>query len=238
MPIQYALFENRLTAEPNNYAAQVRITDSVDLETIVHRITAQGSNISEATIRAVLTEIIGACEALLLEGKRVNLGGLCELFVRISGNFQGVTDHFDPARHRVDVGASPGSRVRRMVRDKAHVVKVASVKPAPAPLEYADLGSGERNGALTPGGIGALNGNRLKFEPSRADEGIFLIASKSDGKKPKEVRVALVQKNKPSQLVFLSPMDLRKGDYYLEVRARMRDSAEVRAGRLDAVLTV
>ncbi|VFM97348.1 MAG: protein of unknown function (DUF4469) with IG-like fold [Candidatus Kentron sp. G] len=223
MPIHYALFENHLTSDPDDYAAQVQITDSADLDAIVRRITEHGSTSTEASIRAVLIETIDACEALLLEGHRVNLGGLCELYPRITGVFDGITDHFDPARHRVDVGASPGSRVRNTVRDGARVTKVESIKPAPAPLEYVDLGSGETNSHLTPGNIGTLNGHRLKFDPAKDDEGIFLIPAKNG----QEKKIIVVQKNKPSQLVFLVPADAKKGDYSIEVRARIKGAGEL-----------
>jgi len=58
MAIHYALFENHLTADPNDYAPQVQV-GSVDLDAIVRRITEQGSTSSEAVIRAVLLETIG-----------------------------------------------------------------------------------------------------------------------------------------------------------------------------------
>lgn len=49
-----------------------------------------------------------------------------------------------------------------------------------------------------------------------------------------------VQKNKPSQLVFLVP-NLVDGTYHLEVRARRASGTsarELRIGRLEATLTV
>jgi len=242
MTIAYSLYENPLTQNPSDYAARVQPVGSADLETIIARITEHGGNFSDATIQAVLQEMIGTCERLLLEGYRVNLGGLCELFIRISGNFDGAGDHFDPARHRVDVGATPGSLVRGAVREHVKLHKTEAAKPAPLPLEYADTASGERNGALTPGNIGTVNGSRLHFNGDAADEGVFLIPAgkeKPDEKeKRREVRIPHLQKNKPSQLVFLNPADLPKGAYYVEVRARSRAGAELRIGRLEEVLMV
>nr|VFK08291.1 MAG: protein of unknown function (DUF4469) with IG-like fold [Candidatus Kentron sp. LPFa] len=131
------------------------------------------------------------------------------------------------------VGANPASKVRNAVRDDARVTKVETVKPAPLPLEYVDLGSGETNGHLTPGNIGTVNGNRLKFDPAKADEGVFLIPSK-DGEK--ETRITGMQKNKPGQLVFLIPGNLAKGNYRMVVRARMDGSSELRSGYIEATL--
>nr|VFK23760.1 MAG: protein of unknown function (DUF4469) with IG-like fold [Candidatus Kentron sp. MB]VFK26661.1 MAG: protein of unknown function (DUF4469) with IG-like fold [Candidatus Kentron sp. MB]VFK74588.1 MAG: protein of unknown function (DUF4469) with IG-like fold [Candidatus Kentron sp. MB] len=232
MAIEYALLENNLTPNPNDYAAHVQITGSADLNTIVHRITDQGSTWSAQDITAVLGEVVHTCESLLLEGFRINIGGLCELYPRVTGVFEGATDHFDHTRHRIDVGASPAAYIRKLIRDNGHTAKVEAVKPIPAPIEYTDTGSGDVNGALTPGNIGTIDGHRLKFDLALADEGIFLISANGE-----ETRISVVQKNKPSQLVFLVP-NVKPGDYHVEVRAHIQGGAELRAGRLGATLTV
>jgi len=231
MAINYALFENHLTSDPDDYAAQVRITGSADLEVLANRMIDQGSTVTKPDILAVLEDTIKATESCLLDGYRVQLGGLCELFPRIKGVFNGITDTFDPSRHRVDVGANPGARVRRTVRAGATVTKAETIKPAPALLEYVDLGSGETNGRITSGNIGTINGHRLKFNPDRDDEGIYFVNIDTAA----EVKLTAIQKNKPGQLVFLTPI-VPGGQYYLEVRTRFREPAELRTGRLDEIL--
>jgi len=231
MAINYALFENHLTSDPDDYAAQVRITGSADLEALAQRMIDQGSTVTKPDILAVLEDTIKATESCLLDGYRVQLGGLCELFPRIKGVFNGITDTFDPSRHRVDVGANPGARVRRTVRVGATVTKAETIKPAPALLEYVDLGSGETNGKITSGNIGTINGHRLKFNPDQDDEGIYFVNIDTAA----EVKLTAIQKNKPGQLVFLTP-SVPGGQYYLEVRTRFREPAELRTGRLDEIL--
>ena len=231
MAINYALFENHLTSDPDDYAAQVRITGSAGLEVVAKRMIDQGSTVTKPDILAVLEEAIKAIESCLLDGYRVQLGGLCELFPRIKGVFNGITDTFDASRHRVDVGANPGARVRKTVRKGATVTKTETIKPAPALLEYVDLGSGETNGKITSGNIGTINGHRLKFDPDQDDEGTYFVNIDTAA----EVKVTNIQKNKPGQLVFLAP-GMPDGQYYLEVRTRFRDSAELRTGRLNEIL--
>lgn len=191
----------------------------------------QGSTVTKPDILAVLEDAIKATESCLLDGYRVQLGGLCELFPRIKGVFNGITDTFDPSRHRLDVGANPGARVRRAVREGAIVTKAETIKPAPALLEYVDLGSGETNGRITSGNISTINGHRLKFHPDQDDNGIYFVNIDTAA----EVKVTAIQKNKPGQLVFLAP-SVPNGQYYLEVRIRFRDSAELRTGRLNEIL--
>ena len=233
MPIHYALYENHLTDGPNDYLAQIRPTMSVGLNDIVAHILDQGSSATEGDILLILSDAIKACETVLLEGGRVNLGGLVELFPRIGGVFVGPGDHFDPTRHRIDVGANPGHRLRRTIRDKATVEKVSPTRPAPNPVEFVDLASGTSNTAISPGNIGTINGHRLKYNPGAPDEGIYFLPVAGGS----EVRAEFIQKNKPSQLIFLNPDGL-SGEYHLEVRAHMQGGAQLRTGRLDATLSV
>lgn len=233
MPIHYALFENNVTSDPDDYAAIVQAVDSADLEVLIARMIERGSTTTRADILAVMEDAIGACESMLLDGMRVNFGGLVELFPRMRGIFTGATDAFDPARHSVDVGANPGIRVRQTVRDQATVTKDEAIKPSPNPLEYRDVGSDTTNDQVTPGNIGQLSGSRLKYDAAQADEGIYFLPTGGGG----ETKVATVQKNKPAQLVFLVPA-LMPGTYYLEVRARVGGGTQLRSGRLDTTLTV
>ena len=235
MPIQYALFENHLTADPDDYAATVQISGSADGDDLVQDIVDQGSTVGRPDILAVTAALKLACQRRVEQGQRVNYFGMMDFFPRIKGVFTGPTDGFDPARHRVDVGANPGGELRDAVRAAATVEKVEAVKPAPNPIEYRDIDSEETNDTITPDNIGQLSGNRLKFDPAEADEGLFFVATAGG-----EIKVSTVQKNKPSQLVFLIP-PLGDGTYHLEVRARMASGTsarQLRIGRLDATLTV
>ncbi len=233
MPIKYALFENNLTSDPADFAAVVQVSGSLDLDSLVDRMIAQGSTSTRADILAVLEDSILACEGALLDGMRINYGGLVELFPRVKGVFTGAVDNFDTARHAVDVGANAGIRIRNTVRAKATTQRVEAIKPAPSPIEYVDIGSATTNDQITPANIGQVSGSRLKFDTLQADEGVYFVATAGG-----ETKVATVQRNKPSQLVFLIPAGLIAGTYNIEVRARQRDSAELRIGRLDTVLTV
>ena len=235
MPIHYALFENNVSSDPNDYAAIVKPIDSVELDRVADRIIERGSTTTQADILAVLEDTIAACESMLLDGMRINLGGLVELFPRVKGIFDGATDTFDPSRHTLDVGANPGARVRNTVRHKGAVVKDEAIKPAPNPVEFRDVASDTTNDQITASNIGQLSGSRLKFDPEASDEGLYFVADAGG-----ETKVPTVQKNKPSQLVFLVP-NLVDGTYHLEVRARMgsgTSARELRIGRLDSTLTV
>ena len=232
MTIDYALYQNKLTEESNLYAARVLITSSAGLEAIADRIVEQNSVVSRTDCIAVLEASVIAVQNLLLEGARVNFGGLFDLYPRIKGKFDSITDHYDPSRHQVDIGASPGSRVRKFFRDNAMVGKLETILPKPSVLEYIDLGSHTTNTTITPGSIGTLRGSRLDFDAADATEGIFIIASPGGS----EIKVTALQKNKPSELVFMVP-SFAFSNVAIEVRKHFSIEGELRSGRLDHVLS-
>lgn len=236
MTINYELRENHLTSDPNDYYAGVQTSGSVDLDAIVQRMIDQGSTVTKADILAVLEDAIKASESYLLDGFRVNFGGFCELFPRIGGVFNGLEDSFDSSRHHIDLGANPGIRVRKTIRQNAEIAKQEATVPKPNPVEYIDLATGEVNDSVTMGNIGTLNGHRLKFNPDQPDEGIFFMDTDSD----EEHKVTAVQRNKPSQLVFLVPtLTPELAECKIQVRKRFGDAdSELRTGTLDAVLSL
>jgi hypothetical protein len=161
--------------------------------------------------------------------------GIFDMFPSITGTFDGITAAFTPSANGVDVRARCGSTVRDYVMANASVERVYLSKPAPTPMSYADLGSGTADTTVTPGHIGTLSGQRLKFDASATDEGIFLIpAAGGDA-----VKVAAVQSNLlPRELVFLVPTLTANAGYCLEVRARLNGADELRTGRLGKTLAV
>ena len=79
--------------------------------------------------------------------------------------------------------------------------------------------------------VGPIGGKRLKFGVALAEEGVFFINA-ADGT---EYEVSAIQKNKPSQLVFLVPTIPVGTQLQLEVRAYFGE--KLRTGRLDDELT-
>ena len=232
MTIDYALYKNKLTGADDLYAARTLITSSAGLEAIADRIVEQGSTVTRTDCIAVLEGAVTAVQNMLLEGARVNFGGLFDLYPKIKGKFNSITDHYDPARHKIDIGATPGSRVRKYVRENAAVGKLETVLPKPLVLEYSDLGSSTVNTTITPENIGTLKGSRLAFNSADATEGVFIIDASSGD----EMKVTALQKNKPSELVFMIP-SFNYMSVYIEVRKHFSIEGELRSGRLDYTLS-
>ena len=232
MTIDYALYKNKLTEDTDLYAARALITSSAGLEAIADRIVEQGSTVTRTDCIAVLEGAVTAVQSLLLDGARVNFGGLFDLYPKIKGKFSSITDHYDPSRHQVDIGATPGSRVRKYVRENATVGKLETVLPQPLVLEFYDLGSDTTNTTITPGNIGTLKGARLSFDPNNAEEGIFIMDTASTA----TIQLNITQKNKPSELVFMVPAFAFES-VYIEVRKHFTTDGDLRIGRLNYTLT-
>jgi hypothetical protein len=234
MTICYMLTENHLSGAPNDtYRAMVQSNGSVEMESVIDRMIERGSTITRADILAVQEEYQAAIASLLLEGFNVITPGV-NYRVGLKGVFTSQTDGFDPSRHSLEASVSPGSQLRRAIRERAQVQKQEATKPRPNPLTYLDANTNESNTVLTPGGMGCLSGHRLKFDPDDINQGIFLTHL-NNGNTP--VRVEVVGKNSPSELMFMVPAGLPAGDYSLTVQAVFgQDGA--RAGMLEAVLTV
>lgn len=232
MTVNYVLQKNPLSTDADNYFARVCPIGTIDIEEVIERMVQQGSTVTRADIVSVLEDYHTVIGNLLLEGHNVNTP-MANFSLSIKGVFQGIGDVFDPPRHRLRAVVTAGTRLRKLVKEQGQVTKQETITPRPSPLDYVDLNSGERNGHLTPGGLGHIIGHRLKFDPTDPDQGIYFIAE--DGS---ETRVTIIGQNKPGELIFLVPDGLTTGKYRLEVRAVLKGSKSVRRGRLDKTLTV
>jgi hypothetical protein len=238
MPIQYALFENHVTSDPNDYRGIIQNMGSWDLDTVVKKVVLRGTTVNEADVRAVIITTLSVCAEGVTENNHVNLGGFVDFFPRLKGGFVGPDGPWT-ADNFVDVGSNPGSELRKIVRRDAKVERVTAIKPAPELVAYHDFGSETTNDQVTVGNGGHIVGSRLKFDAAKADEGIYFVPTTGAATK-----VATVMYNKPGRLEFIVPETLVPGTYELQVRARMgeppagTDNRQLRVGRLDATLTV
>ena len=91
-----------------------------------------------------------------------------------------------------------------------------------------DINSGTANSLLTPGGIGSITGEELKYKPENAAEGIWLVPSGGG----EAVKATVVATRTEGNLMFSIPAGLQAGVYTLEVRKGYGNNAELRTGSL------
>jgi len=231
MPIKYVLSESRLiSTAPDTYVARVIHGNTAEQEDVIAVMVQQGCTMFEADIAGTLTAYRQAIAFLLQQGRNVHTG-VAKYSVGVGGTFTGPDDTFDPDRHKVRINVLAD---KRLVEDLQHTewVKVEPSKPLPHPMHYTDVASDEYNSTLTPGGIGIIDGYRLRFDPTDPKEGIFFVAPSGAS-----TRVETIVKNELRELIFSVP-NLPAGEYRLEVRARARDGKALRTGALGPKLTV
>ena len=116
MAIEYALYPNPLTDDPNDHRTVVQNQTSRNLEDIIERMISRGSTITRSDALSVIEEFEAAVASFISEGDRINTS-LFNMGSSVSGNFAGSKDHFDPARHELRLNISAGRRLRILLED-------------------------------------------------------------------------------------------------------------------------
>lgn len=108
----------------------------------------------------------------------------------------------------------------------------------PIPLDLQDVFSQTYRQTLTSGGMASLTGKNLKFDPTKSDEGIWLVPTTADGGDP--VKIDKIKKPITSVMVdFSIPSGLVSGaSYTLRIAARQRNCKTAQIAELADVLTV
>ncbi len=230
--IKYRVIASKLSANPDGYVGRVTSRRAVDIEEIAAEVARLGTTVSEPDVLNVLNHYQDVVARMLLKGETVNTPAV-RYRVSIQGTFVNQADSFDSTRHRLVVRLSAGRLLRKALRD-ARLDKYLGDMLVPKPVCYIDTSSGAQNGVVTPREQGRLIGEHLRFDPADVSQGIFFLTESGA-----ETRVASVGLNRPGHLMFIVP-ELAAGRYRLEVRGPFNgnEGQEVRAGRLDAVLTV
>jgi len=230
MPIKYYLQPNPVTPDPNDQSARVLPNASLTLEDIIAKMMQRGTTVTEVDTRAVLNLFFDVVSDEVADGNFVNLP-LANIRVGISGVFTSITDSFDPSRHSLRATLSPGLLLSEKMQ-KARLEKTLQPLPSPVIIEFLNINTNTTNSVLTPGGIGQIVGEELKFNPNNPQEGIFFVAA--DGT---ETKVQIIASRTEGKLVFSIPT-LPAGNYTLEVRRAYTKENIIRKGVLSDTLTV
>ncbi|HYH57007.1 MAG TPA: DNA-binding domain-containing protein [Anseongella sp.] len=231
MPFRFYLQPNLMTPDPADQLARVVPNATLNLDAIVARILKRGTLVTQTDALAVLNIFFDVVSDEVAAGNAVLLP-LMNLRPSIKGSFLNIMDTFDRSRHTLRASASAGILMNRKLQDATAEKIAAATLTGPLLLEYLDVNTGLINSALTPGGIGQVVGDHLKYDAANPDEGIFLL---EDG--GAETKVTVVANRTDKRLVFNVPNALPPGDYTLEVRRAYGKDLTLRTGQLNAALT-
>ncbi len=231
MPIQYALFPNHLTSDPDDFMAVVQNQTTRSKEDIIDEMIGRGSTVTKAEALSVLEEFEAAVERALNNGDSINTP-LFRISASVKGVFYNESESFDRSKHYVRLNVNPGSRIGEIAQSM-QVSKIAASAPMPTPQNFRDVASDTSNETLTPGGVGEITGSLLKVDEDGAEQGVFFVAT--DGTTTKSPTLI---RNKPGNLIFMIPDSLTSGSYDVEVRVVLKNTKQLRAGRLNYSLIV
>lgn len=174
MAIKFYLQPNQITPDPNDQSARVAANATLTAEDIVKKALQRGSSLTEPDLRAVMMLLFTVITDELAEVNAVVLP-LVNIRPGISGVYSSATDSFDSVRHIKKATLLAGVLLNQKMRD-AKVEKISGSQSVPDLQEFTDINSGTTNSMLTAGGIGQIIGGELKFDPTHAAEGIYLVS--------------------------------------------------------------
>ncbi|MBQ3824713.1 MAG: DUF4469 domain-containing protein [Spirochaetaceae bacterium] len=214
----YSLRDNPFTADPADRVAKVEDVRSYSTADIIQMVIDEGSTLNRADIEGAVKSFFEKCAKVVSEGGNLNTE-LVSTSLSISGVFENADDSFDPKRHTLKINATAGSALKDALK-KVKLTKVAAASTDPNIVSVADKVTGAVDGDIKAGSVIKLSGNRLKFDASDNEQGVFIIGK--DGEK----RHLAVIENIPSSVVVLLPADLTAGEVSLELRTKMTASQD------------
>lgn len=228
--ISYTLVVNPLTNGATQYRAVVHRKGTVNQDDIIDRMI-KGTTLTRTDAVALIEAQNTAYIDFLKEGYWINTPLLnCKLSIR--GNFDSAADSYVVGRNSVAVNTSPGVLLRS-VGDNIQVAKDERFMLNPNPVQFLDPNNLVAENVMTPGAMGRVTGYRLAFDRTDLKQGVFLIAADES-----ETRIEMYGKISPSELIFMVPTGLTRGEYELEVRTKVNNESKIRRGALEHSITV
>src|SRR5262249_21187758 len=142
----------------------------------------------------------------------------------LSGSFDAPDAGITRDSARVNIVVRPDSRLQSGVAAAASFERRVSDVKAPIVTSCYDVATSSFD-RYTPGSIIRLQGDHLKFDPTRADEGVFLRGETA------EIRTMIYSVIGTKQIDALVPATAG-GALQVIVRARYSPGGELREGRL------
>lgn len=230
--MNYALRKNPLSADEQEYVAQVQNLVNYDFDRLMAEVTREGSILKDTETEAVMKELFKQLGRLLGQG----IGFQSAYFSvkpGIRGRFAGEEDEFDPSRHEVVAYLRAGSALKSALSAVKPVKTDLNVQ-VPVPRNLLDNNSELLNSQISAGHVHDLRGNFLHIEDIEdPEQGVFFI--RTDNNAP--TRVDWYTRNSMRQLSFKVPAGLLPGSYWLEVRNNFGSTTgTLRTGRLKYTL--
>lgn len=224
MPIPYSIIENPL--QPDTFYARTERGLNIDLEKI-SRLIAARAPYSENTVKSVINHLIDVTEEILLAGNTPVIDGLVYFTTSVPGKIHSPDAVITPSNAELQIHAHEARTLQERLQHQVQFHKVTPQVKAPIVNSVYDHASDFYN-AITLGGIIHLEGEHLKVNPKKPDEGVFL----SDGTTETRLAIYSLTANKNIDVAVPSVLNFTE-DQALEVivRTRYTENGDLRTGK-------
>ncbi len=217
MSIKYRIEENNL--KPGAFYARVLRGDMVNLDQMIPNVVAKTA-LTGHDLKFALSALIEEVAAALAAGNTVVIDGLVTLYVSLSGSFDTPDQVITRETAQLNIVAQGEKTLKTAVTGQATYDREIGEIKRPIIQSFLDVAT-KTYDRYTPGSIVRLEGDNLKFDPERADEGVFV----HDGAVETRLTVYSVAGNR--QTDTLIPGDV-SGALTITVRTRYTENGELR----------
>ncbi|MBI3235462.1 MAG: DUF4469 domain-containing protein [Bacteroidetes bacterium] len=230
--MKYHLKPYTLSKNKGSYKAELHQGDTYNLDQLIDYMAGQNKGVSKAQCAAVMEVLTQSVIEILKMGGSINTP-LFKASLHVKGLFETQHQKFDAKQHSVQASFTAGIKVKKAMQ-KVSPERTTKELVKPEIKRVNDVQSNTQDSKLSLGGLCILSGYRIKVNQSQIDEGIFLINSRT----LEEVKIENLIENIPSSIYVIIPKGLDKGSWRLEIRARMRNSHELRIGIFKNLLDI
>lgn len=226
MPIRYQIVSNNL--QPGTFMARIVQGQRVGLEAMIERIVAR-TTLSTSDVQAAVTALTEEIRTVLARGDTAAIDGLATFNTSLSGNFASPDATISRDNAQLGLVIQVDSRFQATIASAVSYERVVRDVKVPIITSFYDVATAAFD-RYTPGSIIHLQGDNLKFDPARPDEGLFL---RNGGD---EMRVSVYANAGARQLDALVPVTL-SGVVQVTVRARYTPNGHLREGRFQRTVS-
>jgi hypothetical protein len=215
--IKVQLYDNPLTANPNDLVARTQSERALSVEEICEKAAKRGETQGSSGFRA--KEMAAAVNHFLKEAASQLCNGYIvttDLFTavpKIKGSFNSQNERFNPTKHRLLFYFHQGSMLCEEAK-KVEIDVTGMADIAAYIAQVTDVKTGSINDIITPQHALRITGNRMRITGENRQNGIY-FTNEVSGSRTKIENTNIVNNN-PSELIIITPK-LSAGKYKIEI---------------------
>ena len=237
--IKAQLYDNPLTANPNDLVARVQADKSLNVDDICLAAVKRGDmrGFQAGDMALAVNSFLKETASQLCNGFIVNTD-LFTVVPKIKGSFNSQNERFNPGKHRLifyfHQGATLCEEAKKVMVDVTGMADVSAYI-----AQVTDVKTGSVSNLITPRHALKITGNRMKVVGDNALNGVYFTCEIS-GTKTKVDETDYVSNN-PAEMIIIIP-ELSAGKYKMEITTQYTTGQymlrEPRKAVFDKVLTV